>query len=117
MYADELLEPWFGPLRAQLPDLELFDCHTHVGVNDPSGFSVTREQLLDSLELADSRAAVFALKQPNGYREASLRAVQLAAEHPDRLVAFCRIDPAAQPLERPEGPLSAGAGRTKHPPE
>src|SRR5947209_5539217 len=116
MYADELLEPWFGPLRAQLPDLELFDCHTHVGVNDPSGFSVTREQLLDSLELADSRAAVFALKEPEGYREANLRAVKLAAEHPDRLVAFCRIDPADQPLERAEEALSAGARGIKlHP--
>src|SRR5437660_12604723 len=106
MYADELLAPWLETFRARLPSLELFDCHTHIGVNDPSGFSVTREQLLTSLELADSRAAVFPLKEPEGYHDANLRAVQLAAEHPERLVAFCRIDPADQPLPRADAALS-----------
>jgi predicted TIM-barrel fold metal-dependent hydrolase len=116
MYADELLESWVAPLRDAVPGLAPFDCHTHVGVNDPSGFSVTAEQLLDSVRLADCRAAVFPLKEPEGYREANLRAVQLADEHPDRLVAFCRIDPADEPLERAEEALSAGArGLKLHP--
>jgi hypothetical protein len=71
MYADELLRPWLDALRPHVPDLELFDCHTHVGVNDPSGFSATQEQLIASLELSGSRAAVFPLKEPDGYGEAN----------------------------------------------
>jgi uncharacterized protein len=117
MYADRLLEPWLDVLRGQLPGLDLFDCHTHVGVDDPSGFSVTPEQLLDSLELAGSRAAVFPLKEPDGYREANLRAAALAAEHPERLVAFCRLDPADSPLERAQEALAAGARGLKLHPE
>jgi hypothetical protein len=116
MYADELLTPWAEPLRTAVPGLELFDCHTHIGVNDPSGFSVTAQGLIQSLELADARAAVFPLKEPGGYREPNLAAVRLAAEHPDRLVAFCRIDPADEPLARAEEALDAGARGIKlHP--
>jgi uncharacterized protein len=116
MYADELLKPWLDALRAQVPDLELFDCHTHVGVNDPSGFSVTRDQLLGSLVLADARAAVFPLKEPEGYQEPNLRAVALAREEPERLVAFCRIDPSDRPLELTREALAAGARGIKlHP--
>jgi predicted TIM-barrel fold metal-dependent hydrolase len=116
MYADELLAPWFAPLRAAVPDLDLFDCHTHVGVNDPSGFSVTTDELLESLEIADGRAAVFPLKEPGGYAEPNLRAVALAHEHTERLVAFCRLDPADRPLERATDALGAGARGIKlHP--
>jgi hypothetical protein len=28
MYADELLKPWLEPLRTEVPEIELFDCHT-----------------------------------------------------------------------------------------
>jgi predicted TIM-barrel fold metal-dependent hydrolase len=116
MYADELLKPWFDAAVEQLPEPRFFDCHTHIGVNDPSGFSVTRDQLLDSLELAGSRAAVFPLKEPAGYGEANLRAVTLAHEHPDTLIAFARLDPADEPLKRSEEALDAGARGIKlHP--
>jgi hypothetical protein len=116
MYADELLKPWLEPLLDDVP-VDLFDCHTHIGVNDPSGFSVTREQLLDSLLAVGARAAVFPLKEPDGYREPNLRAVELAGEHPDLVVAFCRIDPADLPLERATEALDAGAKGLKLHPE
>ena len=116
MYADELLKPWLDVLRPGVPDLELFDCHTHIGVNDPSGFSVTCEQLLESLELVGSRAAVFPLKEPEGYQAANQRAIRLAGENPSRLVAFCRIDPADRPLELAQEAIAAGAQGIKlHP--
>jgi uncharacterized protein len=70
MYADHLLKPWLDVLRDEVPDGELFDCHTHVGEHDPSGFSATLEQLDASVEIAGARAAVFPLKEPGGYREA-----------------------------------------------
>lgn len=116
MYADELLKPWLDVLRPEVPGLELFDCHTHVGQNDPSGFSATPQQLLDSLELADSRAAVFPLKEPAGYQHANARASELAAQNPDKPVAFGRIDPADRPLELAREALAAGARGIKlHP--
>jgi hypothetical protein len=116
IYADELLRPWFAPLRSAVPGLTLFDCHTHVGVNDPSGFSATPEELLEALEFTDGRAAVFPLKEPDGYGGANLRVTRLAEEHPDRLVAFGRVDPADRPLEHATDALAAGARGIKlHP--
>jgi hypothetical protein len=115
MYSDQLLTPWLEPLM-QAVEPRLFDCHTHVGEHDPSGFSATAEQLLASLELADSRAAVFPLKEPDGYGGANIAAVRLADEHPDRLVAFARVDPADRPLQRAQDALAAGARGIKlHP--
>ena len=34
--------PWFERLRDEVPDLEPLDAHTHIGSNDPDGFTCTR---------------------------------------------------------------------------
>src|SRR5437660_316508 len=116
MYSDELLRPWFSALRQELDDFTVFDCHTHVGVNDPSGFSATLADLLESLEIVDGRAAVFPLKEPSGYGRANLELVEAAAESDGRLVAFARIDPADAPVRRAQDALDAGArGLKLHP--
>jgi uncharacterized protein len=116
MYSDELLIPWLDVLRETLPDVAIFDCHTHVGDNDPSGFSVTPDQLLDAVSVADARAAVFPLKEPEGYEQANLRAIDLADGSDGRLVAFCRIDPDESPVRLAEEALAAGARGIKlHP--
>src|SRR3954454_25394505 len=116
MYADHLLAPWLERLREELPDLDIFDAHTHVGTNDPSGFSVTREQLLESVEIAGARAATFPLKEPEGFHDANTRAIELAEESDGRLVAFCRLDPADGPLEEARRCLERGAQGIKlHP--
>src|SRR5437763_13723353 len=96
MYADELLRPWSAPLRAAVSDLDVFDCHTHVGTNDPSGFAATAEQLAESLEIADARAAVFPLKEPERYGAANLRVAELAREAPSLLVPVCPAGPRAR---------------------
>ncbi|MFL5859994.1 MAG: amidohydrolase family protein [Solirubrobacteraceae bacterium] len=71
---------------------------------------------MGSLELADARAAVFPLKEPEGYQEPNLRAVALAQENPGRLVAFVRIDPSDRPLALVREALAAGArGLKLHP--
>jgi hypothetical protein len=116
MYADDLLTPWFERLRGEAGEPAIFDCHTHVGVCDPSGFSATLGELIESLELVDGRAAVFPLKEPSGYREANLRLVEAAADSGGRLVAFARLDPADAPLERAREALESGArGLKLHP--
>src|SRR4051794_10366503 len=116
VYADHLLEPWIRPLLAQLPSVRVFDCHTHVGENDPSGFSATLEELTEGLELVDGRAAVFPLKEPDGYREANLRVVEHARDSGGGPVALRRLDPADHPLERANEALAAGAvGLKLHP--
>lgn len=78
-YADELLKRWLDVLCAQVPDLDLFESHTHVGVKDPSGFSVAREQRLEALDLVGSRDAVFRPAEPDGYAEANRRATDRPA--------------------------------------
>src|SRR4051812_50180497 len=111
MYADQLLEPWIKPLLAQLPSVRVFDCHTHVGENDPSGFSATLGELTEGLELVDGRAAVFPLKEPDGYREPNPRVVEHARDSGRLLVALARLDPAYEPLERAnEAPGAAAVG-------
>jgi predicted TIM-barrel fold metal-dependent hydrolase len=87
-----------------------------VGINDPSGFTATAEQLLGSLELSGGRAAVFPLKEPKGYEEPNQRVIQLAQESDGRLVAFCRIDPDDRPGELSRKAVEAGAKGIKlHP--
>ena len=69
--AGALLRPWFDRLAEDVPGLALFDAHTHVGANDPDGFSQTIDELLAVLAPVDARALVFPMHEPDGYREAN----------------------------------------------
>jgi uncharacterized protein len=116
MYADHLLRPWLGTMLAEHPGVRIFDAHTHVGENDPSGFSATITELEDSLVACDGRAAVFPLSEPGGYREANLRCASAAQASNGRLVAFARVTPEDRPSELLEAALEAGAkGLKLHP--
>ena len=116
MYADDHLRPWHESLRSVVPDLSLFDVHTHTGSNDPDGFSCSAEQLLAALADADARAVVFTMHEPDGYPPANDRILREAAESNDRLVPFCRLDPRDRPAEEAERCLDAGARGIKlHP--
>ena len=55
---DELLWPWFEHMVASLPEAELFDVHTHIGHNDPDGFTLSAADLVARLEAAASRSLV-----------------------------------------------------------
>ena len=44
-----LTEPWAELMRQDVPGMELFDAHTHLGQNDPDGMSQTPEELLATL--------------------------------------------------------------------
>lgn len=113
---DAILRPWWDRLRADLGDVTLFDAHTHVGDSDPDGARQTAEQLLAALEPVQARAVVFAMQEPDGYREANDRVIEAAAGSGGRLVAFCRVDPRDDPLAEVHRCLDAGAKGIKlHP--
>src|SRR3954454_9562228 len=116
MYAQPNLMPWVSALREDIEDLELYDSHVHLGLRDPAGLQATEEEALDALEQVDSRALIFPLKEPAGYRDPNTRMLELADAHPDRLRALCRLDPAEAPLEEAQRCLDAGAvGIKLHP--
>jgi hypothetical protein len=113
-----LLTPWADLLREQLPGLELFDAHTHLGDNDPDGMSQTPEQLLGALGESGARGAfVFPMHEPGGYPPANDMVLDVARNAGGRLTAFCRVDPGAgdAPAEATRA-LDAGARGIKlHP--
>jgi predicted TIM-barrel fold metal-dependent hydrolase len=116
VFSDTLIRPWLDRLLEDLPDLEPFDVHTHIGENDPDGFRCTPEQLIQALERAAARGVVFAMHEPDGYPAANDRVLAAAQESGGRLTAFSRVDPSADPAHEAERCLDAGAAGLKlHP--
>ncbi len=116
----EALEPFLAEVQAlRPPETEVIDAHTHLGL-DEDGRSLTREQLLHQLDVAQARrACVFPLHDPERVPAYSLpndRVLAWAGESDGRLVPFCRLDPAEDPLAECERCLAAGARGVKlHP--
>jgi predicted TIM-barrel fold metal-dependent hydrolase len=116
----EALAPFLAEVRALRPaDTEVIDAHTHLGL-DEDGRSLTLEQLLAQLDAAQARrACVFPLHDPErrpAYRVPNDRVLEWARASEDRLVPFCRLDPAEEPLAECERSLAAGARGIKlHP--
>ena len=111
-----MLRPWWERLRAELPDLELFDVHSHIGSNDPDGFRSTAAALNESLASVGARAVVFPMHEPEGYPRANDRVLAEAAASGGRLVPFCRLDPHDDPVRELDRCLAAGARGVKlHP--
>jgi predicted TIM-barrel fold metal-dependent hydrolase len=105
--------------RMRPPDAEVFDAHTHLGL-DEDGRSLTVAQLLSMLDDAGARrACVFPLHDPErrpAYRVPNDRVLEWAREADQRLLPFCRLDPAEDPLAESERCLEAGARGIKlHP--
>ena len=112
------LIPWVAQLRDQIPGMELFDAHTHLGQNDPDGMSQTLEQLLGVLGESDARGAfVFPMHEPDGYPPANDMVIEAAGRSEGALTPFCRVSPNTGngPTEA-ERALDAGARGIKlHP--
>ena len=116
VYADDLLTPWSEQTMSLLPPVTLFDAHTHIGVNDPDGFKCTSAELLETLAPSGSRAVVFPMHEPGGYPPANDHVIAAAAASDGRLVAFCRVDPRADPVTEIRRCVAAGARGIKlHP--
>jgi uncharacterized protein len=112
VYADAHLLPWIEAL----PDLDFFDAHTHTGANDPDGYSISVETLLEGLGIVDARAVVFTMHEPDGYAEPNDRVIAEAEASGGRLVPFCRLDPNAGAVAEAERCLGRGArGLKLHP--
>lgn len=98
---------------------EVFDAHTHLGL-DEDGRSLDLPTLLSQLDAAGaSRACVFPLHDPErkpSYSVPNDRVLTWAGESENRLIPFCRLDPAEAPIAEGERCLARGARGIKlHP--
>lgn len=111
------MRPWLDVVFDQIPGLELFDAHTHLGENDPDGMRQSADELLAGLELAGARGAfVFPMHEPTGYRAANDMVIEAAADSGGVLIPFCRVNPAEDPIPEAERALANGARGIKlHP--
>lgn len=109
--------PWAEVVRDQVPGLELFDAHTHIGRNDPDGMKQQPEELLSLLETAHARGAfVFPMHEPDGYPPANDMVIDRALQTDGTLMPFCRLDPERSPVREAERCLERGAKGIKlHP--
>ncbi|HYM44811.1 MAG TPA: amidohydrolase family protein, partial [Solirubrobacteraceae bacterium] len=119
LYANALV-PFLAEVdRLRPAGAEVIDAHTHLGL-DEDGRSLTLPQLLAQLDDAQARrACVFPLHDPERLPAYSLpndRVLAWAGESEGRLVPFCRLDPAEDPVAESERCLTAGARGIKlHP--
>jgi predicted TIM-barrel fold metal-dependent hydrolase len=109
--------PWADLVRDQVPGLELFDAHTHLGQNDPDGMKQQPEELISMLRMAHARGAfVFPMHEPTGYPAANDMVIEAALQSNGTLVPFCRLDPHESPVTEAERCLDKGAKGIKlHP--
>ena len=101
----------------QVPGVELFDAHTHLGQNDPDGMSQTPERAARHADAAQARGAfVFPMHEPDGYPPANDMVIAAAAESDGLLTPFCRVSPATARSPRRSGRWTRGAKGIKlHP--
>jgi predicted TIM-barrel fold metal-dependent hydrolase len=112
------IRPWVELMREQVPGVELFDAHTHLGQNDPDGMKQAPEQLLEMLGAAQARGAfVFPMHEPDGYAPANDMVIAAAAQADGLLTPFCRVSPHnGDARAEAERALDAGAmGIKLHP--
>ena len=108
-------------LRNLLPaSAAVVDAHTHLGL-DEDGMSLDLAGLLGGLDevAPDARACAFPLHDPErhpAYRLPNDRVLAWARESGGRVVPYCRLDPADDPVAEAERCLALGARGIKlHP--
>lgn len=111
------VDPWLAVIREQVPGIELFDAHTHIGQNDPDGMRQSPEELLSGLRAAGAVGCfVFPMHELEGYQPANDLVIELAAGSDGLLVPFCRVKPGEGALAEAERALTRGAKGIKlHP--
>lgn len=112
-----MLRAFNDVVQEQIPELELFDAHTHLGQNDPDGMRQSAAELLAGLRVAHARGAfVFPMHEPEGYRSANHMVLAEARDSGGHLIPFCRVNPHDAPVPEAERCLDAGARGIKlHP--
>ncbi|MGA7705911.1 MAG: amidohydrolase family protein [Solirubrobacteraceae bacterium] len=119
IYADALAPFMAEADRLRPTEGEVFDAHTHLGL-DEDGRSLDLRTLLSQLDDAHARrACVFPLHDPERKPSYSLpndRVLRWAEESEGRLIPFCRLDPAESPVAEGERSIARGARGIKlHP--
>jgi predicted TIM-barrel fold metal-dependent hydrolase len=113
---DSGMLPWLDPVRETVPDIEPLDAHTHIGFNDPDGYSCSSAQLTGALEQIGARAFVFPMHELEGYSAANEMVIREAEQSNGLLFPFARLDPHDEPLSEIERALERGARGIKlHP--
>jgi uncharacterized protein len=118
--AQQVTASWDERLRADLlPDLEIFDAHTHLGT-DIDGMVGRYEQLIGGLDrYGISRAFMFCLDEPDrhpGFQAGNDRTLEFAARSEGRLIPFVRLALDECPIEEARRCLDLGARGIKlHP--
>ncbi|HTW12699.1 MAG TPA: amidohydrolase family protein [Solirubrobacteraceae bacterium] len=117
MESRTVIAPWLEAVRQQVPGLELFDAHTHIGANDPDGFQQSAEELIELLHEAEASGCfVFPMHEPAGYPAANDLVIEEAQRSGGLLVPFCRVKPGEGALAEAERALDRGAAGIKlHP--
>ncbi|MCL2418122.1 MAG: amidohydrolase family protein [Conexibacteraceae bacterium] len=117
MDLNALITPWLQVIRERVPDLELFDAHTHVGEHDPDGMHQTPDELMQGLRSADARGCfVFPMHEPDGYPAYNDAVIEAAAQAGGMFVPFCRVHPGFGAPAEAQRALDRGAKGIKlHP--
>ena len=115
----ELSAIWDEKLRADLPQCEIFDVHTHIG-DDIDGMRGRPDELLSIMDAYGiAQAFTFCMDEPDRHPAFSApndRTLAWTEETGGRLVPFVRLDLAESPIEEAERCLDRGARGIKlHP--
>jgi uncharacterized protein len=113
------IEGWARRAVVRPPGAPVIDAHVHLGT-DRDGHALSPADLIADMDANGITAAIaFPADEPgpdedfSGANDAVARA---AAEHPERIVAFCRLDPSLPFTSALEAAAAAGArGLKLHP--
>jgi uncharacterized protein len=91
----DTLRPYLEHERARFDGLEFFDAHTHIGRNDPDGYTAEVGEILAAMDAAGQRRALlFAMHEPGGeYRAANDEVLEACRASAGRLQALARVAP------------------------
>ncbi len=113
--------PFLEELAGLRPtDGSILDAHTHLGA-DEDGQTLAPEALVGLLDQAgpEARACAFPFHDPDrrpAYRRPNDRVLAWAADSGGRILPYCRLDPADDPVPEAQRCLAAGARGIKlHP--
>ncbi len=113
------IEEWARRSVVVPPGTEVVDAHVHLGV-DRDGHALSAADLIADMDANGiGRAVAFPADEPGSggdFRDANGRVIDAWAGHPDRIIPFCRIDPAVGAAAAIDEAHAAGArGLKLHP--
>ena len=113
------IEEWARRAVVVPAGTEVVDAHVHLGV-DRDGHKLAAADLIADMDANGiGRAVAFPADEPGSggdFRDANRRVTDAAAEHPDRIIPFCRVDPAVgADVAMGEAHASGARGLKLHP--